>query len=486
MTAATWGDIVFSDQADRAVLSRAVKRGTLRRLATGIYTGAIHGDPTEIARRHWREILAHELPGAVIADRSARTGRPDDDGILTVLHARRRPLDVAGLRILPRRDRAMDAGVVDLPDGTRMGTIARGLLDNLAATGERYLTRAEVERWLGDLLADHGEGRLNTIRDEARALALVTGRRAAFDRLDRIISAALATGVIGDVATPALRARASGQAYDDRRAHAFEALVAKLERLPPEPLTDLPIDAPRRRLLPFYEAYFSNFIEGTEFSIEEAAEIVFDGHIPRTRPADAQDVMGTYRLVADQREMRRIPIDGDAFIELLLERHGRMLAARPEARPGRLKDRANRAGSTTFVAPELVEGTLRVGHAIGRPLIDPFARAVYVMFLVTEVHPFTDGNGRIARIHMNAELVSTDMVRIVIPTVYRENYLSALKAATHAASFDPLSAMLRFAQRYTARIDFSTRPVAEDLLTQTHAFRDPRDAEDRGIRLVLP
>lgn len=87
---------------------------------------------------------------------------------------------------------------------------------------------------------------------------------------------------------------------------------------------------------------------------------------------------------------------------------------------------------------------------------------------------------------MNAELVSTDMVRIVIPTVYRENYLSALKAATHAASFDPLSAMLRFAQRYTARIDFSTRPVAEDLLTQTHAFRDPRDAEDRGIRLVLP
>ena len=46
--------------------------------------------------------------------------------------------------------------------------------------------------------------------------------------------------------------------------------------------------------------------------------------------------------------------------------------------------------------------------------------------------------------------------------------------------------MLRFAQRYTARIDFSTRPVAEDLLTQTHAFRDPRDAEDRGIRLVLP
>ena len=51
-----------------------------------------------------------------------------------------------------------------------------------------------------------------------------------------------------------------------------------------------------------------------------------------------------------------------------------------------------------FVEPELVDGTLRVGHDVGRALVDPFARAVYVMFLVTEVHPFTDGNGRVARV----------------------------------------------------------------------------------------
>ena len=36
-------------------------------------------------------------------------------------------------------------------------------------------------------------------------------------------------------------------------------------------------------MLAFYEAYFSNFIEGTEFDVIEAADIVFNNVIPRDR-----------------------------------------------------------------------------------------------------------------------------------------------------------------------------------------------------------
>jgi len=205
MTARAWPDIVFSDQADRAVLSRAVQRGTLRRLATGIYSGAVDADPMEVARRHWREILAHALPGAVIADRSARSGRPGEDGVLTVIHGRRRPLEVAGLRIMPRRDPAMEEGVENLPDGLRTSSTARGLLDNLAGRGPRYLDRSAVERWVSDLVRDTGEERLNAIRDEARVLATATRRAFAFATLEHIIAVALATGDLddlGDEATP--------------------------------------------------------------------------------------------------------------------------------------------------------------------------------------------------------------------------------------------------------------------------------------------
>lgn len=38
-------------------------------------------------------------------------------------------------------------------------------------------------------------------------------------------------------------------------------------------------------------------------------------------------------------------------------------------------------------------------------LKNPFSRAAYIMFVISEVHPFIDGNGWIARVMMNVELV---------------------------------------------------------------------------------
>ena len=41
-----------------------------------------------------------------------------------------------------------------------------------------------------------------------------------------------------------------------------------------------------------------------------------------------------------------------------------------------------------------------------RTLDAPFRRAAFIHFLISEVHPFADGNGRMARVMMNAELVA--------------------------------------------------------------------------------
>src|SRR3546814_977904 len=96
------------------------------------------------------------------------------------------------------------------------------------------------------------------------------------------------------------------------------------------------------------------------------------------------------------------------------------------------------------------EGTRRQGFDFYRGLETAFARAVYRMFLVSEVHPFADGNGRIARIMANAELVAAGVERILIPTVYRANYLSALKGLSQAQNPEPLVRTLDFAQRWVA------------------------------------
>lgn len=483
-----WPDLLFSGEDDPAVLSRAVRRGTLRRLATGIYTGDVEANPEDVVGRKLWRIVGHELPAAVIVDRSARRAGPVD-GQLFVDHSRVRPLELPGVTVVPRRGPGPVTGDMEIPEGLWQSSIARQLLDNLTrsrAAVRRTLSDVEVEEWVDTLLGERGEEGLNQLRDQARELAPVLGSEKEFARLQAIIRAALTTGDVTVLRSERLQARASGRPFDDKRVAAFEALADDLLDRPPDILPDLPADAGRRRLLPFYEAYFSNYIEGTEFTLDEAASIVFEDTVPADRPADAHDILGTYEVVSDPREMNQVPANADDFERLLVDRHARLMAGRPDKMPGRYKAQANRAGNIEFVAPELVVGTLRRGFEIASGLNGPFSRAVYMMFVTAEVHPFTDGNGRIARIMMNAELVAGGEVRIVIPTVYRANHLAALKGATHTGHYAALYAMLAYARRYTAQVDFSSRDHAEADLERTNALRDSAEAESAGIRLALP
>ena len=87
---------------------------------------------------------------------------------------------------------------------------------------------------------------------------------------------------------------------------------------------------------------------------------------------------------------------------------------------------------------------------------------------------------------MNAELVTADQARIIIPTVFRNNYLSTLKALTHQAKPDALIRVLEFAQKYTSLIDWRDFKRAHSMLIKTHAFEDSNTAELTGTRLILP
>lgn len=110
-------------------------------------------------------------------------------------------------------------------------------------------------------------------------------------------------------------------------------------------------------------------------------------------------------------------------------------------------------------APEFVEGTLAKGFEIYRSIAAPL-----------------HGNGRTARLMMNAELVAAGESRIIVPAVYRNNYLVALKALSQNGIPGALLRMLDFAQRYTAAVDFSKLERARFILDRTHAFADPSEA----------
>lgn len=96
----------------------------------------------------------------------------------------------------------------------------------------------------------------------------------------------------------------------------------------------------------FFKSYFSNFIEGTESEIKEAKEIIqTDTPLPR-RDEDSHDILGTYHLVSDRKEMSLLPQSADHLLQLLRPRHAILLKARTSKKPGQFKDQNNKAGST--------------------------------------------------------------------------------------------------------------------------------------------
>jgi Fic family protein len=195
------------------------------------------------------------------------------------------------------------------------------------------------------------------------------------------------------------------------------------------------------------------------------------------REEDSHDVLGTYKIVSNKLEMSIVPNSPEQLLEILLYRHKVLMSARISKNPGAFKDKNNRAGESHFVEHILVKGTLMKGFDFYQALSHPFARAAYIMFLISEVHPFLDGNGRMARIMMNAELVNQGQTRIIVPTVFRDDYLGVLRKLTRKQEPASYLRMLQRAQEFSATIVGDDMDVIEKHLYACSAFKEPEQGK---------
>jgi hypothetical protein len=470
--------------------SRAAGRGEIRRLARGLYSTNLEEPVEQLVRRRWADVAALYFPGAVVADRSAVLAAPTSDGLLFLdsgpVPAKPRAVDLPGLSLRPRSGPGHVEG--DMPYMSLwMSSTARMLLDNMrpsrARSGSpRTLRRAELEERLDQIASSRGDAALDELRDAAREVAPALGMEPELEQLDRLFGA-LQGSRDENLTTRVAKARQAGLGYDAARLARFEMLRAELARQefpvrlePPDP----------ERLFAFFEAYFSNWIEGTEFEVGEAAEIVFEGKVPPQRPADAHDVQGTFATIVDPRLRSAAPASPDELEAVVAEMHRGVMGGRPEVGPGRYKEEPNRAGATLFVHPDLVRGTLREGFQLYATLPAGLPRAIYAMFLVAEVHPFADGNGRVARALMNAELTAAGLCRTMVPLPYRDEYLNALRALSRNGNPRPLWRMTDRAQRWASSMSWIGRDAVFAAMEQTNALVDPREDGGRDVHLLDP
>ena len=480
--------IVYPDLSanERRRVQRRLQRGELSRIVPGVVTTRPPEEWPALMARERIRVLATLFPGAVIGYRSAFRGGVPVDGVIHLNYSYDRTRELPGLTVVLVKAAGKAPG--DSPIAGRelyFPSNARLLLENLTISRGKFtksVTREEVEERLMTMCGSRGEDSLRQLREQAQALAPQLGLERELSVLEGLIGSVLGTWTRSPLSTRAGKAWAAGTPYDKDRMALFEALATVLRSTPLERVQAVTRSESGRLNFAFLESYFSNFIEGTEFDVMEARAFVLEGKPIETRPKDSHDVLGVFRQALHPAWANQTLAAGEPVLEQLRARHADMLHARPEASPGEFKDRENFAGNTAFVLPKHVRGTLIEGSEV-LPSVPPgMARALFTMFLVSEVHPFLDGNGRLARLVMNAELSVVGECRIIVPTLFREEYLDCLRVMTREREPRSFIRAMQFIRRWSAAFDYENLDQVIASMRATNAFERSRVQH----KLLLP
>lgn len=487
-------EIIFSSSESTVSrrISQLEKEGKLKKIAPRIYTTNLYDSLPYIIKRNLLDILAWRFPGAVISHRSANELRPTNTGDLFITYTYNRKIeDLPGVRLNvmignPPLDSDVKYGDLDIYSSSE----SRWMLEVMQVSRKKgdeskSFQKDFIERRLENKINSGGEAKINRFRDETRLVAEQLHMKDEFEKLNAIISALLSTYTVEVLVTESGKALAAGTPFDVERVELFQILYDALKDYSFQTYPNLNQTEESFRLFSFFESYFSNYIEGTKFTIEEAKQIIDTGIPMPKRINDSHDILGTFRILSNRAEMKRTPSTEDDFLNILKQRHATLMAGREDCTPGSFKTLANRAGQTEFVLPHLVEGTLRYGFRFYIALKEPVAKAIFMMFMCSEVHPFIDGNGRVSRVMMNAELFKDNETRIIVPTVFREDYILTLRRLSRQKEPSAFIYVLEKLQKFSYNLYGENFGELTEYLEHCSAFEEPEEGKLKILDRVI-
>jgi len=475
-------EVIFSSPESKISkqLTKLREEGKIKKIAARIYTSNLIEPAEDIIKRNLFIIVGKLYPNALLSHRSAFEFQPTKTGQLYLTYSYTKNVKLPGVTLCFLEGSKPIEGDNVISGELHVSQKARAFLENLQATKKvgattKCLTLPEIEEKLEQIIRVNGEDEINKLRDLAKEIAEKLDMEKEFEQLNKMISALLSTHTSTILSSPLAIARAFGYPYDPIRLNLFKTVFLELQQNEFINRPETNTTSKSFRNFAFFESYFSNYIEGTVFEINEAKQIIETNKPLAARNQDSHDVLGTYQLVSNRQEMLVTPNSPDDFLQILSYRHRILLSAREDKKPGQFKDKNNFAGSTSFVDFNLVKGTLIQAFDFYKALEHPFSKATFMMFVLSEVHPFLDGNGRLARIMMNAELVKGGQSKIIIPTVFRDDYIGTLKKLTKQGDCVPYIRMLQRANEFSTTIYGDNINEMQDFLTQCNAFLEPTD-----------
>lgn len=193
--------------------------------------------------------------------------------------------------------------------------------------------------------------------------------------------------------------------------------------------------------------YNTQRIEGSTLTLRETADLLERGITPAQRPlGDVQEAeahRAVFRSLLRERK--------DLSLSLVLRWHHSLFATTRQDIAGRIRAHQVLISGSRFVPPSPVEVDPLLREFFrwydrSKDRLHPVELAALVHLKFVTVHPFSDGNGRIARLLMNFVLHRRGFPMFDIPYTGRRSYYTALERA-QTKQIETIF-LLWFARRY--------------------------------------
>ncbi|MFA6676361.1 MAG: Fic family protein [Bacteroidales bacterium] len=470
-------EIVFatSDAAESRQLVKLHKQGLIRKIAPKIYTSNFEDNPVNIIKRNLYMILGRLFPKAILSHRTAFEFSPTDDGHIFLTYSYTKNILLPGIKVhLMEGPSALDD---DIPfiEGLYASQRERAFLENMqisrkTGTESKILARDVVVAKIEQFICLNGESAINLLLDKAKKLSVKLNMKDEYDKLTRLVGSLLISKPSDVLSSPLAMARTFGFPYDPSKIEIFNKLYTTLLKDNFKALPEQNTTYESFRSFSFFESYFSSFLDGAEFDIDEAKKII-DTKSPVSDKKEASNsLLGIFSFASNKQEMTIVPKSSDEMIEILQYRHRVVLAARKDEMPGEFRY-DNIFGNTHYdVDFNKVKGTLIKGFDYYNTLQNTFAKAIFLGFMLTEIRPFFSGNGRIARLMMNAEFVRAGEAKIIIPSIYKDDYLVALHKMSTIGDAESYIKTMKRIHQFSSMIRGESYEEIKDYLKSTKAL----------------
>jgi Fic family protein len=174
----------------------------------------------------------------------------------------------------------------------------------------------------------------------------------------------------------------------------------------------------------------SNAIEGNSLTLRETELVLSKGVTVSGKPLKDHIEALNLSLAWDQVKALAKP-DATLTERDLLDLHRIVLTRVEDSFAGSYRTGAVRIAGSNHVPPNAlkVPDLMEELFAQIQSTADPVERAAKLHHGIARIHPFTDGNGRAARLAMNFVLLAAGYPPVSIPTNLRQAYYNALESA---------------------------------------------------------